>query len=60
MIALKLRLSYIMLEIKGGIFETFETFETFEIFETFETFETLEDGLALFHLKRETSALEKN
>ncbi len=57
MIALKLRLSYIMLEIKGGIFETFETFE---IFETFETFETLEDGLALFHLKRETSALEKN
>lgn len=48
MIALKLRLSYIMLEIKGGIFETFETFET------------LEDGLALFHLKRETSALEKN
>lgn len=56
MIALKLRLSYIMLEIKGGIFETFETFE---IFETFETFETLEDGLALFHLKRETSALEK-
>lgn len=57
MIALKLRLSYIMLEIKVGIFETFETFE---IFETFETFETLEDGLALFHLKRETSALEKN
>lgn len=54
MIALKLRLSYIMLEIKGGIFETFETFEIFE------TFETLEDGLALFHLKRETSALEKN
>ena len=57
MIALTLRLSYIMLEIKVGIFETFETFE---IFETFETFETLEDGLALFHLKRETSALEKN